>query len=226
MPNKDDPLELLDLEPAAISAAISNKGKKPVNELDIKKEERLAQKEQRLASGKGQAPPAAPQIPPPAPPVDPGPLLDKIQAYKERFPQLKSRNKITAKSSIEEIEDEIHYLEIQLGSKKDSTLGCQVFVATMAGLETVSSYYNPLGLKLMGLGAVAKDNQAQFQDVVDEIMIKYSMNMYVPPEVRLVLSVGALVVTVHGANSGDARVGATLQRMSAMAKPPQGAEGL
>ena len=48
-----------------------------------------------------------------------------------------------------------------------------------------------------------------------ELMIKYGAGMYMPPEYRLLLSVGAMVVTVHSANSGDPRVGEALQKMSA-----------
>lgn len=221
-----DPLAMGDLEPAAISAAIESKSKgkiKPPSELDLKKEERLSQKEQRLAS-KIVVPPG----PPVKPVTDPSPLLDKINAYKERFPHLKSRNaKLTAKSTIEEIEDELHYLELQLGSSKDGSMGTMLFVGTMVGLETLTrDYYNPLKLNLNGLGQVAKDNIGEFQETIDELMIKYGAGFYMQPEYRLVLAVGALVMTVHSANSGDSRVGETLKKMSSAAKPPAGAAGM
>lgn len=225
MPDRD-PLALNELDPTAIAASIEakSKGKKQPNELDLKKEERLAQKEQRLNSGKAVAAPG-PSVAPMSAPIDPAPLLDKIAAYKERFPHLKSRNKITAKCSIEEIEDELHYLELQLGSSKTDTMGTMLFAGTMLGLETFTrEVYNPFNLQLNGLGKVAKDNVAEFQDVIDELMIKYGASFHMAPEYRLILSVGALVVTVHSANSGDPRVGETLKRMQGAAKPPVGSE--
>jgi hypothetical protein len=61
---------------------------------------------------------ATPVEPPPPPPIEYlRSMIDKINAYKERFPHLKSRNsKLTPKSSYEEIEDELHYIELQLGT--------------------------------------------------------------------------------------------------------------
>ena len=75
--------------------------------------------------------------------------------------------------------------------------------------------YNPLGLNLQGLGNITKQNMVDFLPLVDELMIKYGAGMYMPPEYRLLLSVGAMVVTVHSADSGDPRVGEALQKMSA-----------
>lgn len=219
-----DPLSLDGLDPASIGQAMEAKSKqklKASSELDIKKEERLAQKEQRLSSAKAAA--SGPSVTPV--PVDPAPLIDKITAYKERWPHLKSRNKIGAKSAIEDLEDELHYLESQLGSSKDGSMGTMLFIGSMVGLETVTrDVFNPLNLQLTGLGNVAKENVRDFQDVIDELVIKYGANVTLAPEYRLILAVGALVMTVHSANSGDARLGDTLKKMNSVAKLPPGSE--
>jgi len=123
----DDPLELGDLNPELIQARIDardtgKKGKEPT-QLERDKEARLAQKEARLNTGaapgaKGkQPPPSAPPTTPLPPQVNKSLLLDKIAAYRERFPHLKKRNNnVTAKSTADEILDELHYCELQLGS--------------------------------------------------------------------------------------------------------------
>jgi hypothetical protein len=222
-----DPGMMSDLDPTAIASAIEAKSKakiKPPSELDLKKEERLAQKEQRLAACKT----AAASGPSVTPGPDPSQLLDKINAYKERFQNLKSRNpKISAKSTIEEIEDELHYIELQLGSSKDGSMGTMLFVGTMIGVESFArDIYNPLNLQLNGLGQVAKDNISEFQDIIDELVIKYGAGFYMQPEYRMILAVGALVMTVHSANSGDARVGETLKKMNSVARPPSGSNSM
>ena len=99
-----DPLDLAGLDPQNIAKAVDSKnakGKVPT-ELDIKKEERLAQKEQRISKGVsavksgGQshsvAPPPADQFDM----VDKSLLLDRLGAYRERFPHLKKRNNVAS----------------------------------------------------------------------------------------------------------------------------------
>ena len=223
-----DPLSMGELDPGMIHAAIEEKKKKakPPSELELQKEKRLSEKENRLTMANkysSEVKPPAESVKPT--PVDPSVLLDKIAAYRDRFPELKSRNpKISAKSSVEEMEDEIHYLELQLGTKKDGNLGVMLFVGSMVGLESLTQQYNPLGLNLQGLGQVARDNIAEFTPILDELTIKYGASMYVQPEVRLAFAIGAMVVTVHSANSGDSRLGEALKRMSAPVKPPNGSD--
>lgn len=218
----EDPLHLSGLDPEAIDQTIVS-NKKAVSKKDMIRElnaETAAKKEERLLmqvkGGKASNIPAPPPAPPPPPPVDRSALLDKLMSYKERFPDLKSRNKITGKSSVEEIEDELHYIEHQLGTQKGNLAG-NLFVASMAGLEFVTqNYFNPLNLNLQGLGTVCKDNVAEIQPILDELVIKYGVNMSMGPEMRLATAVGTMVYTVHAANSGDP---AFAQAMAQMHKP-------
>tara|TARA_X000000368_G_scaffold418069_1_gene416403 strand:- start:343 stop:1059 length:717 start_codon:yes stop_codon:yes gene_type:complete len=231
-----DPLELGGLDPVAISTAIQDKKngtKKPASELEMQKEARLASKEKRLNSGTPSAGPKAPvstdRSPPTPPPpeVDKSALLDKLVAYKERFPHLKKRNNVSVKSSADDILDELHYFEMQLGSKQDSSMGMMLLHGSMVAVEAIHrDVWNPLGLNLQGLAKVTKDNSAEFQPIVDELMIKYGAGMYMSPEMRLALSIGALMMTVHGANSGDARIAHALEKMNQPVKVPAGAKDL
>ena len=153
-------------------------------------------------------------------------LLDKIQAYRERFTNLKSRNKVSAKSSIDEIADELHYMEQQLG-QKEGHMGHHMFILALSGVEELTTkHYNPLGLNLMGLSKVANDNSDQFAPILDELFIKYATNMYVGPEMRLVMATATLVYTVHAANTGNPTVARAMEAMSKPANPPASAKDL
>lgn len=222
--SSNDPLELGGLEPAAIAAAVEAKKNKKPNEAEMAKEARLASKEKRLSKGdvaamqKVEAPP-----PPPLSEVDKSALLDKLIAYRERFPHLKKRNNVSIKSSAEDIEDELHYCEMQLGSRKDGSMGAIVLHSAMLAVETIHrDVWNPLGLNLNGLAKVTKDNMTEFQPILDELMIKYGAGMYMSPEMRLTLSLGALVMTVHAANSGDPRIATALEKMQQPVKVATG----
>jgi len=218
---KDDPLMLADLDAGVIEEQVAQskiKKKPPPTELDVKKEERLAQKEQRMSGIlSGPAPPVQQTET-----VDKSKLLDRISMYRERFPHVKQRNKLTAKSTVDEIEDEIHYIEMQLsGSSTDGSLGMVMLIGGLSGLEAVTrDMYNPLGLNLTGLGTVARDNSETFKPLVDELMIKYGAGTYVAPEYRLALAIGATVYSVHMANSGDPTLAAAMDKMSKQAPAP------
>ena len=62
------------------------------------KEARLREKEDRLQSKTKAPPPPPPTATHPPPQVDKSALLDKLNAYRKRFPHLQKRNNVTVKS--------------------------------------------------------------------------------------------------------------------------------
>ena len=216
-----DPLNMSGLDATMIQEAVSKRSKKSETEESKMRAQTNAQREERLQSGpKSKVVDSAP--PPPPPPVEPvkdrSSLLDKVGQYKEHFPDLKTRNKIGGKSSVEEIEDELHFYEQQLGTK-DGNMATQLLIAVMAGVEHIAEHhYNPLGLQLQGLTKVSKDNELEFKPILDEIIIKYGANMYVSPEMRLCGLVATMMYTVHSANSGDPRMAEAMAKMGSKAK--------
>ncbi len=234
--SRDDPLSLSELDPEKIQGRIDARDKKTgkaPSELDLQKEARLAEKEKRLGTGgacsqrKASMPSEVPSTAPPPPPKDRSVLLDKITAYRDRFPNLKKRNNLTAKCSIEEIEDELHYLELQLGSQGGvQNFGATVLYGTMLGLEKVTNdYWNPLGLNLNGLATVTQQNIDQFQPIIDELMIKHNAGVYTSPEWRLALAIGATVMTVNAANNNP-EMARAVKSMNQAVNKPAGADKL
>lgn len=222
-----DPMEMSGLDPNSIAdekAKKSTKAPKVLSEVEMAKEARLAAKEARLstpaakAAPKPRAPAAAPA--PAEPTYDKSYLVDRIEAYRERFPHLKRRNNVSAKSTLDELLDELHSYEKQLGSgDKSGGLGPMLLHGSMCVIEAVHrDVWNPFGLNLTGLGQVTKDNMDQFEPIVDELLIKYGSSMYLGPEMRLCLALGSVVLTVHGANSGDPRIANALSKMNQQVK--------
>lgn len=216
-----------ELDPQMIESKVAGrntKTKAAPSELEVQKETRLAEREKRLATGAKLAPNSAPELPPdaPIPPkLNRSMLLDKITAYRERFPNIKKRNNIGAKSSDEEILDELHYCELQLGSQGGtSSLPATVLYGTMLGIEKITTdYWNPLGLQLNGLGTVAQQNMDQFQPILDELMIKHNAGVYTSPEWRLILTIAGTVLTVNAANQNPETARA-VKAMNAAYNPP------
>lgn len=216
---KSDPLMMSGLNAEAVAERVAERSVKEPSlgmKVAAAREVRLSTKEAGLSSkGGGDTPNTQFQEMPPnePPPIDKSHYLDKITAYRERFPWLKSRNKLSGKSSDDEVLDELAYIETQLGSgQSDGNMGCMVLHGAMAGLEASTAVWNPLGLQLYGLGDITKNNMDKFKPIVDELVIKYTTGMYMGPEMRLVLHVGALVMTVHAANSGSPALSEALNR--------------
>eukprot|EP00964_Phaeocystis_antarctica_P121584 scaffold85248_cov42-Phaeocystis_antarctica.AAC.1 len=67
---------------------------------------------------------------------------------------------------------------------------------------------------------------SEFEPIVDELMIKYGAGMYMSVEMRLAVAIGATVLTVHGANSGDPRVAAALEKMNRTVVLPESGKDL
>ena len=225
----DDPLKLGGLDPEVIDVTVegrkATKGKKTDSAASILRAETAAKKEERIAHN-------VPATSAPPPPVEPAVeekslLLDKIHAYRERFPHLKSRNsKVSGKSTHDEIADELHYLEQQLG-QREGHMGHHMFQLALSGVEEITTkHYNPLGLNLMGLSQVARDNQDQFAPILDELFIKYATNMYIGPEMRLVMATATLMYTVHAANTGNPTVARAMEAMSKKVQVPESSKDL
>ena len=53
--------------------------------------------------------------------------------------------------------------------------------------------------------------------ILDELFIKYAVNMHVGPEMRLAMATATLIYTVHSANSGNATVARAMEAMSRQA---------
>ena len=212
---KSDPLMMSGLNAEAVAERVAERNPPKEPSLSAKV---AAAREVRLSSKVGgDAPPPNTQFqeapPDEPPPIDKSHYLDKITAYRERFPNLKSRNKLSGKSSDDEVLDELAYIETQLGSgQSDGNMGCMLLHGAMSGLEASTAVWNPLGLQLYGLGDITKNNMEKFKPIVDELVIKYTTGMYMGPEMRLVLHVGALVMTVHAANSGSPALSEALNR--------------
>ena len=220
MPEIYDPLNLIELDPVVLSAAqeerVAAKKKGGASSSKAPSEPKEMKKQKEVVAAMAETPQ---ELPPPPSPEELRVMLDKIGAYKERFPNLKSRNKKL--STPEEIEDELHYIQLQLGSSTQSgNFGALALCTAMTCLERSTEFYNPLNLDLRGLGAVTKQNMHEFQPIIDELMIKYNTGLYAPPELRLAMAIGATVLTVHAANQNPEVAKAVRAMHKTVSKPP------
>ena len=142
MPEIYDPLNLIELDPVMLSAAqeerVAAKKKGGASSSKAPSEPKEMKKQKEVVAAMAETPQ---ELPPPPSPEELRVMLDKIGAYKERFPNLKSRNKKL--STPEEIEDELHYIQLQLGSSTQSgNFGALALCTAMTCLERSTEFYN------------------------------------------------------------------------------------
>ena len=58
------------------------------------------------------------------------------------------------------------------------------------------------------------------------MMIKYNCGTVMGPELRLGLTMGAMVMTVHAANTGNPNIAAAMAKAQEKVVPPKGADKL
>ena len=108
MTDKDDPLMMGFVAPAIVEEEVEKSKKKKSNPVAQQNAETAAKREERLQSGgKSRAAPSTPAPPEPVQEDEPkvkSLLLDKVGLFREKFPHLRSCNKLSAKSTIDEIE--------------------------------------------------------------------------------------------------------------------------
>jgi hypothetical protein len=130
--------------------------------------------------------------------------LDKIGRYRTKF-NVNKRNNVNIKSSTEELDDELHFIEEQLGEPndmEDNYMGLALVSACYGAEYVTDNQWNPLNLDLTGLGDTVKLNLTKFEPILEEMAIKYNTQLSVPVEMRLAMLVGTTVMTVHAANKG------------------------
>ena len=141
-----DPLAMSGLDPSAIDETVEAKkmdkqSRKPPSEADVKKEERLLMREQRLAGSSSKDAKAEPEAALTS--DEKSKLLDKLTAYKDRFPHLKTRNKTlrTADDIFDELDADasggIGYEELRraLRVRNDVKLAPELMPGAMGAIE-------------------------------------------------------------------------------------------
>jgi hypothetical protein len=131
-------------------------------------------------------------------------LVRKIHAYNKKFSEkLKGMNITQAKgqkATIEELRQQLSDIEHELGKSGGIELAAETYVGLMKTAEQVHYGWNPLKLKLAGLGQVTEDNHEKLVDLLEEFAIKHEKWFSQSVEVRILAFTAMLIRTVHSAN--------------------------
>lgn len=128
-------------------------------------------------------------------------LKNKVLRYKELFPHLLQnfnyRIEDLDKMEINELEYLIEELSISVNTRNSAGLTKMLYFEGLRVIEVGGSF---VGLKLNGLQAALKDNQA-IHDCLNELSLKYENDMYMSPEIRLAYLTSTTILSFHKLNS-------------------------
>jgi len=126
-------------------------------------------------------------------------LLNKItRLAKKGFHVNKSLN---AYSDVSELRTEYKRITYSIDVDQSVKFSRRMLVACVTGLEFVNKRYNPLDVQLDGWSESVMENVEDYDNVFEELYVKYKSKMDVAPEVKLIMMLGGSAMMFHLTNS-------------------------
>jgi hypothetical protein len=106
--------------------------------------------------------------------------------------------------SLEDIRYEVFRAQRELSKRRNCKFMAKALVSVGAGLEMANSMYNPLGLRLDGFSKSLLLSIKDYDEIFEELHWKYCDAVSMPPELRLVMTLGSSIFFYHLSNNGPA----------------------
>ena len=126
-------------------------------------------------------------------------LLNKLGRLEKRgFTVNKSLN---AYSPIDELRTEVKRITYSIEVDKSVKFSRRMLIACVTGLEYLNKRYNPFDIQLEGWSENVMETQDDYDEVFEELFVKYRTKMHVAPEVKLIMMIGGSAMMFHLTNS-------------------------
>jgi hypothetical protein len=77
----------------------------------------------------------------------------------------------------------------------------RALVTCVTGLEMLNNYFDPVGARLKGWSESVSDSITDYDDVFEELFLKYRAKTAMPPEMKLMMMLGTSAFQFHLANT-------------------------
>ena len=126
-------------------------------------------------------------------------LLNKLGRLEKRgFTVNKSLN---AYSPIDELRTEVKRITYSIEVDKSIKFSRRMLIACVTGLEYLNKRYNPFDIQLDGWSENVMETQDDYDEVFEELFVKYRTKMHVAPEIKLIMMLGGSAMMFHLTNS-------------------------
>lgn len=122
--------------------------------------------------------------------------FDRLQKKGVRLPQV-----FTMSSSLEELRAELNRLKTDKEVDASVRFQRRMLMACVTGIEFLNNKFDPLDIKLEGWSDSINENIDDYDDVFEELYMKYRGKAKMAPELKLLFMVGGSAVMFHLTNS-------------------------
>jgi hypothetical protein len=126
-------------------------------------------------------------------------LLNKLGRLEKRGFNINKR--LNAYSPVDELRTEVKRITYSIEVDKSVKFSRRMLVACVTGLEFLNKKYNPFDIQLDGWSENVMENQDDYDEVFEELYVKYRTKMHVAPEIKLIMMLGGSAMMFHLTNS-------------------------
>jgi len=126
-------------------------------------------------------------------------LVNKIGRLEKKGFTVNKR--LNAYSPIDELRTEVKRITYSIDVDKSVKFSRRMLIACTTGLEFMNKKYNPFEIQLDGWSENVMENVDDYDEVFEELYVKYRSKMAVAPEVKLIMMLGGSAMMFHLTNS-------------------------
>tara|TARA_B100001142_G_scaffold223083_1_gene221238 strand:- start:216 stop:1358 length:1143 start_codon:yes stop_codon:yes gene_type:complete len=126
-------------------------------------------------------------------------LVNKIGRLEKKGFTVNKR--LNAYSPIDELRTEVKRITYSIDVDKSVKFSRRMLIACTTGLEFMNKKYNPFEIQLDGWSENVMENVEDYDEVFEELYVKYRSKMAVAPEIKLIMMLGGSAMMFHLTNS-------------------------
>ena len=109
--------------------------------------------------------------------------------------------RLNAYSPVDELRTEVKRITYSIEVDKSVKFSRRMLIACVTGLEFLNKRYNPFDVQLDGWSENVMEGVDDYDEVFEELYVKYRTKMHMAPEVKLIMMLGGSAMMFHLTNS-------------------------
>jgi len=126
-------------------------------------------------------------------------LVNKLSRLEKKGFTVNKR--LNVYSNIDDLRTEVKRITYSIDVDKSIKFSRRMLIACVTGLEFLNKKYNPFEIQLEGWSENVMENVDDYDEVFEELYVKYRTKMHVAPEIKLVMMLGGSAMMFHLTNS-------------------------